>query len=156
MKKRFFALWAERFLSAIKYLLAIFMMVAGVMTAFAPIDPSSAEALGWLYNSRHALVFYGASFFASGFALLWGKIRKSRKWTGRGLLLIYLSFLYAAMLNGVAWGFMNLEAWLPNVIMACLVGALYLRWRFQTEYINPKHFTRDLELRHIKGDYERH
>lgn len=152
MNKRSAALWIERGLSGFKYLLAIFMMLAGIATAISPVAPAGGE-LGWLYASRHALVLYGITFFGAGFALLWGKIRKSRKWTGRGLLFIYLSFLYAAFLNVLSWGLGTPSAWSGNVIAAGIVGVLYLRWRFQTEYIDPNHFKRDLKLK--DDDHER-
>lgn len=155
MKKRSVALWGEYGLSAFKYLIAVFMMFAGVATAFAPIEPAGAD-FGWLYESRYALVLYGVTFFLSGLALFWGKIRKSRKWTGIGLLWIYLSFLYAALLNMLVWGIADPSAWGGNLIVALVVGGLYLRWRFQTAYINPKHFTRDIHYHDPKDDDERY
>ena len=146
MKKRSLALWGEYGLSVLKYLLALFMMFAGVMVAIAPVEPSGAP-LGWLYESRVALVIYGVTFFSAGFALFWGKIRRSRKWVGRGLLWIYMSFVYAAILNMMAWGVGDFAAWGGNAIVAVVVGMLYLRWRFQTEYIDPNHFKNDLDLK---------
>lgn len=137
-------LWGERALSAFKYLLAIFMMVAGVTTAIGPIAPAGGD-LGWLYATRHALVLFGSVFFLSGASLLYGKIRRSRKWVGRGLMYIYLCFVFAACLNAMAWGLGVPTAWAGNLLMSVVVGLLYLRWKFKTEYVDPLHFTRDLE-----------
>ena len=144
MKKRTLELWGEHGLSVFQYLLALFMMFAGIATAIGPITPLDGE-LGWLYSSRYHLVFYGTTFFVAGFTLFWGKIRKPRKWTGRGLLWIYLSFVFATLMNLLAWGFGMPGAWVGNLLASIIVGALYLRWRFKTEYIDPKHFTRDIE-----------
>lgn len=132
----------EKGLGAFKYALAVFMMYAGVATCIAPLTPASGS-LGFLYSTRISLVIFGIIFFISGFMLFYGKVTKSRYWTGKGLLAIYLCFVFATVLNFIATtgtaGF-----WMPNAIAAIITGALWLRWKFKTEYINPHHFREDI------------
>lgn len=121
-----------------KYLLAVFMIVTGIATMFSPVTPMDG-ALGIVYGSRLSLVAFGTLFSFSGGSLLYGKIKRSRKWTGLGLMLIYLCFMFATFLNGVALGW-EVSAWFPNLIGSLITGALYLRWRFKTAYVDPNHF----------------
>lgn len=132
----------ETAISIFKYLLALFMMLAGVLTAIGPLTPMDG-ALGLIYSTRISLVTFGIIFFLSGAALLYGKIKRCRKWTGWGLMAIYCCFTFATLLNFIAFGVAPSE-WLGNAIGMVVVGALWLRWRFKTEYINPNHFAKDI------------
>lgn len=136
------AILSEKALGAFKYLLSGYMMLAGIVTSLGPpVDVSGP--LTFLYTSRISLLLFGLIFFLSGLALLYGKIRKSRRWTGHGLFAIYMCFTFFAALNYVAIG--ELTSWIGNLIAAVVVGSLWLRWRFKTQYINPNHFIRDIE-----------
>lgn len=130
------ALWWERALGAFKYLVAVFMMFAGVLTATGPLHPRGDGSLGFIYASRIALAAFGIWFFVSGAVLFYGKIRKRRLATGWGLLLIFNCFFFSGILNTSAAGFFDYG----NFIAAGIMGALYLRWRFKTAYVNPRHF----------------
>jgi hypothetical protein len=140
--KHFFGLTAEYILGGFKYVLAVAMIISGPLNAFGPLTPLDG-ALGFIYNSRVTLIFLGIIFTLSGLALLIGKIIKSKKWVGRGLMAIYLCFLFAAILNALA--FQDMSTWIGNAVLAIITGLLWLRWKFQTQYINPRHFTRDIE-----------
>ena len=59
-------------LSAFKYFLALFMMYAGVTTAFGPVAESSN--LGIVYETKPTLVAFGTWFFISGLGLLLSKL----------------------------------------------------------------------------------
>lgn len=133
--------WSERFLSVFKYLLAAYMMLAGALTPFSGVEGTK---LGFLYSNTYSLTVIGVLIFISGAMLMYGKIRRSKKWTGRGLLWIYLCFLFATILNFVAFD-AAVTYWLFNLIFTIITGALWLRWKNKTEYINPKHFIRDIE-----------
>lgn len=135
-------LW-EYALGAFKWLLALFMILEGFATMFSPVTPLDGR-LGWLYSSRLTLIIFGFIFLASGLMLLWGKIRRSKKWVGHGLLAIYLCFLFATLIQFVARPNVVIE-YLPNLIGSLVIGALWLRWKMKTKYINPKHFVRDVE-----------
>ena len=61
-------------LSVIKYIIALFMMYAGVMTMLTP--PLDKSHLGIVYETRATLVLFGIIFFLSGLTLFVGKIMK--------------------------------------------------------------------------------
>lgn len=116
-------------------------MLAGALT---PLSAIEGTKLGFLYANPYSLVVIGLIIFVSGGMLMYGKIRKSKLWTGRGLMWIYMCFLFAAILNFVAFDG-AVASWLSNLILAFITAGLWLRWKNKTEYINPRHFVRDIE-----------
>jgi hypothetical protein len=132
--------WSERLIGAFKYVIGGYMMLAGALTPFQT-DPSTK--LGWIYSSHYSLTVLGIIVFVSGAALIYGKVRKSKKWTGKGLLWIYLCFLFATIMNFVAYAG-DPTYWVGNLVAGLITAALWLRWKNKTEYINPNHFTRDI------------
>lgn len=125
-------------LTTVKYILAIFMIIAGVATMCSPITPLDG-ALGFIYTHRLALIGIGLVFSGSGLGLLIGKLTKNKCLTGRSLMAIFCCFLFASLLQGQAYGW-GFHAWIPNAIAAVLVGLLWLWWRFKTHYINVHDF----------------
>lgn len=117
-----------RVLSGIKYLFAAYMMIAGVLTCFMSPTPSK---LGFFYSTRATLVVIGVIIFLSGLTLMVGKIKKNRELTGHGLFAVYLCYLFAFFLNWYALGWW--AAW-SNGICAVILGALYIRWKYQILY----------------------
>jgi hypothetical protein len=140
--KRAWAKWSERFIGAFKYVLAGYMMLAGALTTVAPGDPRVQGAMQAIYTSRISLVIIGLVIFLAGLILLIGKIKRSRKLVGRGLWAVYCCFVFATILNFLAYH--DPSYWVGNLVMAIVVGALWLRWKFKTEYVNPKHFRDDV------------
>lgn len=134
--------WSERAISVFKYLIAGYMMLAGAVTTVAEQLPTTGP-LGFLYSSRVSLVIIGLLIFTAGAVLLYGKIRKSKRWTGRGLFYVYMCFLFASILNYIAYSG-DPTTWVSNLVVAGITGTLYLRWKFKTEYINPNHFKKDI------------
>lgn len=132
----------ENAIGGFKYLLAVFMMYVGVLTAIQPLQTFNG-ALGYIYSTRITLVIFGIIFFLSGCALLYGKIKKSRKWTGRGLYAIFLIFVFATILQAIAYHFAP-GYWFSNFVFAVITGALWLRWKLKTEYVNKHHFVDDI------------
>lgn len=130
--------WSSRLISGFKWILSIFMMYAGISTAISPIVPIEGT-LDFLYNSRTMLVLIGIAFFVSGAILFYGKWRKKRKATGIGLMAIYLCFVFATILQAIVYAG-DPAAWISNFIVSMITGALWLRWKFQTEYVDPKIF----------------
>ena len=110
---------------------------------FTPLTPMSG-VLGYIYSERITLVVLGLIFSSCGAMLFYGKMRHSRKWTGRGLMCIYLCFVFAALIQGIAYGW-HPPYWVSNMIMALITGALWLRWRIKTAYIDPRHFYNEPE-----------
>ena len=131
--------YVDKAISGFKYLLALFMMYAGVATVFFVPVSEMGGALGIIYDYKISLVILGIIFFLSGLSLLYGKIKRSRVWTGRGLMSIYLSFLFAALLQIAAFPTDPVQ-WAGNLIAALICGLLWLRWKFKVSYWNPKHF----------------
>jgi hypothetical protein len=135
MKNKKISLGVERVLGAFKYLIAALMLFEGVETAIGPLRPQGGD-LGFIYSNRVSLVCFGVYFFSCGAALLYGKLKKSRRWTGRGLLMTFIAFLFAGILNTMADDRLSAE----NLIAAVVLGGLWLRWRIKTSYIDPDHF----------------
>lgn len=119
-------------LSVIKYIIALFMMYAGVMTMLTP--PLDKSHLGIVYETRATLVLFGIIFFLSGLTLFVGKIMKWKRWVGHGLYAIYMCFLFATFLNWYGLGF---DAAVGNMVGSVIVGALYLRWKYRIYYYEP-------------------
>lgn len=113
-----------KILSGLKYLLALYLMYAGIDTMFGPVADSSD--LGLVYETRFTLVIFGIIFFTSGAVLLLGKIFKRMRVIGWGLYAIFLCFLFATILNWVGLGTSHAVG---NLVMSILVGLLYLRWK---------------------------
>jgi hypothetical protein len=130
----------ERALGVFKYMVAIFMMVAGVLTPLQQPEHVGGT-LGWLYESRLSLSLFGLIFFLSGATLFYGKMRRSKKWTGVGLFSIFACFMFAACLDTAA----RHTPSIGNFVCAFIMAALYLRWRFKTAYIDPNHFVDDVD-----------
>jgi hypothetical protein len=123
----------DKVISVLTYIIAGFMLLAGVLTPFAKLQPMDG-ALGYIYNTRISLVCFGIVFFASGAALLYGKIRKNKTWTGNGLLAVFACFTFSAVLETVARNTPSIG----NIIAAIILAILYLRWRFTTVYVKPE------------------
>jgi hypothetical protein len=134
-------LFWERFIGAVKYVMAAITMFAGVTTATSPTSPYHG-ALGWLYSSRPSLVGLGIIAIVCGGYLIWAKWKKRRESTGRALMFLYLLYTFATILQMVAAGFLS---GVSNLIFAILFGLLYLRWRFKTAYVDPNHFRKHIE-----------
>lgn len=141
-------LFVERALSAFKYLMAVSLMISGFTTAFfAEVEP--VTMLGFIYQSHVVLSTLGVIIFLCGLTLFYGKIRKSRRWTGYGLMSTFCCYLFATVLQYVAYAG-SPDAWVVNGVLAVVMGMLYLRWRFKTAYIDPKHFRDDAERLHFE------
>lgn len=130
------SLWTERLIGAFKYLVAGYMMLAGVLTPFAT---DASTTLGWIYGNPYSLAVLGLLVFVSGAILLYGKVRRSKRWTGRGLFYCCACFLFAAILNAVAY-VGDPTYWVGNAVAALVMAALWLRWKLKQVYVSPNHF----------------
>lgn len=130
--------WTERVIGAFKYLLGGIMVLSGISTLFTSTTPVSGP-LGYLYSTRAGLVVFGVLVIISGGTLIYGKIRKSRRWTGRGLFWIFLILLFGTIIQFVAF-VGDPSAWVGNAVFCIVTAVLWLRWKFKTEYYNPRHF----------------
>lgn len=121
-------------LRVFQFILAAFMMYAGIATALFVPTGNHHDKFGWIYDSRISLVILGVIFFCSGATLFVGKFFKKKHIVGYGLMAIYLCFLFAGLLDWVALGF---GAALTNLVASCIVGFLYLRWKHNFLYDPP-------------------
>lgn len=119
-------------LSGAKYVLAAFMMYAGIATMFLP--PQTGSNLGFIYENRWVIASFGVLFFISGLTLFIGKIMKRRRVIGHGLFMVYVCFLFSFILNWVGLSFYAASG---NLIGSFIVGALYLRWKYYIYYYQP-------------------
>lgn len=143
--------YTESGLSLVKYLVAVLTIGAGLATAVADVETIEGP-LGLLYGTRTGLVLFGLVAVVCGFMLLYGKVKRSRQWTGMGLMACYCCFLFATLVQITAFG-ISPETWVGNAFFALITGALWLRWKFKTSYINPGHFRSDItELNTHKRD----
>lgn len=129
-------LFWERAVSVFKYLIAIYMMFAGLVTPFMSV---AIDHLGWLYSSPVSLTIAGTIIFCSGLWLFLGKVRRNRKQVGQGLMMCFCCFIFSGVLNSLAFVMFDPG----NFIAAGVIAILYLRWRFKTAYIDPEHFRTD-------------
>ena len=130
--------WLNRVISVFEYIVAGYMLLAGVLTMFIAPDQNVTNFMHAIYGTRIGVVVVGLIIVISGGALMIGKIRKSNKEHGRGLFYVYLCFFFAAILNAVAYAG-DPTVWVSNAIMAVIMGVLWLRWRMKTEYITFRH-----------------
>jgi intracellular septation protein A len=131
--------WINRAISVFEYLVAGYLVLAGGLTMVIQPDPAVTNFMRVLYGTRTGVIIVGLVIVISGLVLMIGKIRKSKRQHGRGLFCTYLCFFFAAILNAVAYAG-DPTVWVSNAVMALIIGALWLRWRLKTEYINPRQF----------------
>lgn len=115
------------------YLVAIFMMVAGIETIFGPLEPGGS--LGFIYETRLWITIFGLIFFFCGGSLLVGLIAHSNGLVQWGTYAIFCCFIFAGVLNSVAFATFDPG----NFIAAAIVAALYL---FRVTFAHtrvPKH-----------------
>lgn len=134
-------------LSAFKYIIALFMMYAGIVTLF--IQPEMSTKLNSVYGNKVALIILGITIFLSGATLFFAKLLKYHRTTGYGLFAVYNCFLFAGLLNWYALGWQS--AW-ANLLAAGITGALYLRWKYNIYYYDPLDKTH--KLRYISTTTE--
>jgi hypothetical protein len=123
----------NRFMTGVKVLLSLAMMLGGFTTALSPVEPLNG-ALGFIFSSRITLVVFGVMFFVSGVAVLYGSIRKRKALVGRGLMFIYLITLFTFLLELVA--FPGISNWIDNFVISLVAAACWLWWKFRTEYLS--------------------
>jgi len=130
----------EKALGVFKYAVAIFMMVAGVLTPLQDTEPVGG-ALGFLYASKISLGLFGLVFFTSGAVLFYGKMMKNKRFVGLGLMLVFICFLFSGLIETIARHVPSIG----NFTSAGIMGLLYLRWRLKTAYIDPNHFKAEID-----------
>jgi hypothetical protein len=125
-------------LDLLKYLISILVMLSAVSTAFGPTSPVGGT-FDFVYTVRGVRIALGVCIFFAGALLFYGKLRKNRKVTGWGLMAVYLCFVFGTVVNFITFPKIP-SYWIGNLIFALITGLLWLRWRFKTQYVDPKGF----------------
>jgi hypothetical protein len=127
----------RRVISGLEYFIGAYLTINGAFTVFATPDESVVGLMHLLYGTHLGLIIAGLLVLSSGLTLFIAKIKKKDKWHGRGLFFVYLCYTFATILNYVAYNG-QLALWLGNAIGALVVGLLWLRWKFKTEYFHSR------------------
>lgn len=113
---------------SLEYLLAALFFYGGVSIIGEPSIDSNIDALDPLLGQA-ALVGYSILFMSLGLILIASKIFKWRRFHGLALAGMFLSTVYAIIVNAM------LEGWsvgsIINVIIAFITFTLWLRWRYK-------------------------
>lgn len=139
------------FMTGVKILLSLTMLLGGVSTALSPVEPLSG-ALGLIFSSRYSLVAFGIMFFTSGLIVLYGILCKKKVWVGRGLATIYLLSFFSFLLELAA--FASTSYWLDNLIISAVAGICWLWWKVKTQYLSMRDIRRmRQELQRLQDGY---
>lgn len=127
----------DKFFSLLEVLLGIQWIYGGINTFFAnPI--STPSPLYSFLVGEGAIVFYAIFFLATGLALLAAKFFKKKRLKSVSLVTMYLTCLYVFLLSilvlGPSWSLVQ------TVVVGVIAAACWLRWKFKTQYLNPKDF----------------
>ena len=114
-----------------------------VMIFWHPQEFEITTPLAAIVGSEWSLGAVAIIFLVLGVCLAASKIFKRKKLHKNALFWTYIVLVYVTILEAVLSGF-NL-ALADNAFLMVGIAYAWLRWKFRTEYINPK----DLE-------YERH
>lgn len=129
--------------SVLEYVLAAMFIRGGVRILFFGTEPVALPGILSYLVGEAAIFVYGAMFLTTGVALLYAKWFKKKRLHKFILMFMYLTCIYvlvlAILINGLGW---NL---LLTVGVGVTAAALWIRWKFKTEYISPDEFDKTLE-----------
>lgn len=137
MKKR------EIFYSVLEYILAALWIRGGVNILFFGVEPVTLPGFLTYLVGAEAIVVYGCLFLLTGLSLLYAKWWKKKTLHKYVLMVMYLTCIYvlvlAVLINGLSSGL------LLTIFAGVTSAALWIRWKFKTEYIDPGEFDKELE-----------
>lgn len=111
-----------------EFLLAALFIWGGIGVLSQPKVNTDIQALEPLLGEA-ALIGYTIFFIALGLALIYGKLFHLRRIHGYALAGMFLTTIYAIILNAMLYGW-QLSA-ITNIIIALVILALYIRWRYK-------------------------
>lgn len=126
-----------------RYAVAILMVVLGIATMLTTVSATGGP-LDFLFGSTWFIIIFGLYVVYCGVMLLWGGIRNNYKVTSHGLLATFQAFVFASVLMAIQYGFV-VSAWAPNAVCAVVIAIIYMRWRFKHNYVDLKHFDREMD-----------
>lgn len=123
--------------------LIILVLLVGGVSLFFVVTVSGTGPVAQLLGSHVAGVFYGVVFCAEALLLLFAKFWRNKKLHSRILYVIFITLLFTILLEflitGWSWALSD------NVVATIAAAFCWLRWKFLTEYIDPSHFTDDVD-----------
>lgn len=132
----------DKLYSAVEYVLAALFIYGGFNSLFS--DP--LETFSPVYDllaGQEAIYVYAIIFLATGFSLLIAKLFKYKKVHRVSLAVMYLTCLYVLILSYLI-GVLSAGS-LLTVFAGVAAAACWVRWKLKTEYIDPDHFSAELE-----------
>lgn len=124
--------------SVLEYVLAFMFIRGGLNILFGEVEPITLPGILTYLVGDAAIFVYGALFLTTGLLLLYGKWLKRRRVHRASLMIMYLTCIYvlvlAIMINGLAPGL------LVTVAVGVVAAALWMRWKFKTEYLDHEQF----------------
>lgn len=121
----------------------ILVYIAAAIGEVTSSEPITQGVLGWLFSNHQITWVYAVWFIVMALALLASKIFKKRKLHKYALAAMYLTTVYTISLSLALFGLEG-AAIIDDGIIGAVAAACWLRWKFKTEYINPKQFSKDL------------
>ena len=118
---------------AMKYGLAILMMILGIITGVSP-TPAVGGPLDFLFSSPWFVAAFGVYIVIGGLMLFYGEYKDKDKWRGRGFLTIFNCFLFATIISFVQFGADPVN-WIGNFVFALVTGYAYIHWQLKHLYI---------------------
>lgn len=128
--------------SVLEYVLAFMFIRGGFNILTNEIEPLTLPGLLTYLVGDAAIFVYGAAFLLTGLLLLYGKWMKQRRIHKFSLLVMYLTCIYvlvlAILLNGMDPGL------LITVAVGLTAAALWVRFKFVTEYLDHDQFKQEV------------
>jgi hypothetical protein len=137
----------DGFQAVVEYLLSFAFIISAIGLIGAP-PLANHGVLSLIFGGHVALYVYMVWFFFIGFGLIYAKLARKKKLHKYMLMVIYLTTIYTSILSLTVLGFAWTEI-IDDVIIGVLAAWFWLRWKFKTEYIDPKDFSS--AKRHLQG-----
>jgi hypothetical protein len=129
--------------SVLEYALAAMFIRGGIRILFFDVEPVALPGILAYLVGEAAIFVYGAMFLLTGLLLIFAKLAKKKTLHKTILMVMYLTCIYvfalSVAINGIVIG------QLLTVVIGVVAAALWIRWKFKTEYISPTEFDKTLE-----------
>lgn len=129
---------SDRTFDVIEYFLAFVWALAAVSAILT--DPFAGQGpIAAVVGNQAALYFWATLFASIAVTLVFAKIKKKKRLHKYVLLASYLLATFTFILELLLFGGLTIEA-VDSIVFMVVSGALWLRWKFKTEYIDPAAF----------------
>lgn len=128
--------------SLVEYVLAALFIRGGINVLFFDVEPATLPGYLTYLVGEAAIFIYGAMFLVTGLLLLYAKWFRKKRCHKFALLVMYLTCIYvfvlSVMINGLSTGI------ILTVVVGIASAALWVRWKFKTEYIDINAFKKEI------------